>query len=267
MIPAHHFRHEAMRTTFHIRFAEKHADAAAIARDCFETIDFLEARLTRHRPESDIARVNALAAGETLYISPEAHDCLVRALQLYQETAGLFDVTLGRQIRHRKDGCEGLPPEPCGQLVVHPDAPAVTCVEPGREIDLGGIGKGYALDALHERLAEWDAPPALLSAGASTHLAWGGAEWPARLESAGGGRTIMLKNAALSASGTEIQGCHIVHPDAGGLLVEGRVWVVAATAATADAWSTALILCPREETHDLVNGAPGVREVIREAAK
>lgn len=265
MKPAHHFHHEAMRTTFHIRFAEKSSDAAHIARDCFEVIDFIEARLTRYRPTSDIARINELPAGEKLYISPETHQCLLRALDLYQHTAGLFDITLGQQIRHRKDGHEGPPPEPQGKLIIHPDEPAVTCVEPGRELDLGGIGKGFALDSLGEKLAEWDAPSALLSAGASTHLTWGDAVWPTRLESEKGVRVLDLKHAALSASGTEIQGSHIVHPDSSGLLIEGRVWVVADSATTADAWSTALILCPHAETHEFVKGAPGIREVIRQA--
>ncbi len=48
MKPAHHFRHEAMNTIFHIRFAEESADAAFIARDCFEIIDQHEARLSRY---------------------------------------------------------------------------------------------------------------------------------------------------------------------------------------------------------------------------
>ena len=266
MKPAHHFRHEAMNTTFHIRFAEASADAAFIARDCFDVIDFLEDRLSRYRQDSDITRINLLPAGETLYITPETHQCLLRSIELYQQTAGLFDITLGQRIRHRKDGHDGPPPELQGQIVIHPDEPAVTCVEPGRELDLGGIGKGFALDFLGEKLEEWEAPPMLLSAGASTHLTWGDAAWPIRLESAKAARVVELKNGALSASGTEIQGSHIVHPDAGGLLVEGRVWVVANCATTADAWTTALILCPREETHGFVNGASGIREVIRQAA-
>lgn len=265
MKPAHHFHHEAMRTTFHIRFAETNPDAAQIARDCFELIDLLEGRLSRYKQDSDITRINCLPAGEKHYITPETHQCLLRALDLYQHTAGLFDITLGQQIRHRKDGHAGPPPEPKGRIIIHPDEPAVTCVEPGRELDLGGIGKGFALDSLGEKLAEWEAPSALLSAGASTHLTWGGAAWPTRLESGTGVRILELKNGALSASGTEIQGAHIVHPDAGGLLVEGRVWVVAEDATTADAWSTALLLCPHDETREFVKGAPGIREVIRQA--
>lgn len=267
MKPAHHFHHEAMRTTFHIRFAEATAHAANIARECFDHIDFLEARLSRYRQDSDIARINLLPQGETHYIGPETHQCLLRALELYHQTAGLFDVTLGRQIRHRKDSDDGPVPAAVGQLIIHPDKPAVTCVQPGRELDLGGIGKGFALDSLGAILRGWESPPALLSAGSSTHLTWGDHPWPMRLEGDHGARILELKNASLSASGTEIQGAHIVHPDAGGLLVDGRVWVIADDATTADAWSTALILCPHPETHAFVAGAPGIREVIRESPR
>jgi FAD:protein FMN transferase len=265
MKPAHHFQHEAMRTTFHIRFAESTPNGDAIAKQCFDQIDFLEARLSRYRQDSDIARINLLPAGETHFISIETHQCLLRAIELYQQTAGLFDITLGRQIRHRKDSLDGPAPEAKGQIIIHPDKPAVTCVEPGRELDLGGIGKGFALDSLHTVMEEWDAPSALLSAGSSTHLTWGPAPWPMRLESDQGVRNLELKNASLSASGTEIQGSHIVHPDAEGLLAEGRAWVVAKDATTADAWSTALILCPHEETREFVHGAPGILEVIRQS--
>ena len=59
--------------------------------------------------------------------------------------------------------------------------PAITCEEPGREIDLGGIGKGFALDQLKQLLTEWDADDALLAAGASSLLAFGPSAWPVDL--------------------------------------------------------------------------------------
>ncbi len=55
-----------------------------------------------------------------------------------------------------------------GRLTIHPDIAAVTCDEPGREIDLGGIGKGFALDQLRQILLDWGAEGGLLTAGASS---------------------------------------------------------------------------------------------------
>ena len=117
------------------------------------------------------------------------------------------------------------------------------CLEAGREIDLGGIGKGFALDAMRGLLEDWGIKAALLSAGASTQLAFGEHAWPIELIGDKEQRRISLQNEALSASGTGIQGSHIIPP--GGNpenLPFERVWVIRNTAALADAWSTALIL-------------------------
>lgn len=236
------FHHEAMNTTFHLRFGEERQGLPDMAIECFEALDRIEGKLSRFLDDSDIARINRLAAGETLHLSDDTHDCLLAALRLHDATGGLFDISLGRAIRHRKDAEPGPPPPPAGQLLIHPDQPAVTCLEPGRELDLGGIGKGFALDRLAAILAAWDAPACLLSAGASTHLATGETEWPVKLEGTAGALTVPLSRAALSASGTAIQGSHIVHPDPDAAPATGRKWVIATTAAASDAWSTALVL-------------------------
>lgn len=247
---AHRFAHEAMNTTFELRLTGTgDAEARGMARDCWERLDELERKLSRFREESDVFRINRMQAGQTLYLSQECHECLRLALEAHQVTGGLFDVTLGRQIEHRKSGGEGMPPGPAGILTLHPDVPAITCEAPGREIDLGGIGKGYALDQLRALLTDWGAPGGLLASGASTLLAFGPQEWPVELAGDRGGLSIRLHGLALGASGTGVQGAHIVHPRDRGAAQLGwkRAWVIAPTAAQADAWSTAVLLMEPEE--------------------
>jgi thiamine biosynthesis lipoprotein len=239
-----HRHHEAMNTTFHLRLPEGLRGAADMARECFEELDLLEGRLSRYREDSDISRINSLAADQTLVISEETHRCLLLAFDLHERTGGLFDVTLGRAIRHRKDAESGPLPESAGRLMIHPTDPVVTCLEPGRELDLGGIGKGFALDHLRAILATWDAPEGLLSAGASTHLGFGDRDWPIELAATRGSHSVPLRNASLSSSGTAIQGSHIVHPDPEAPLADGRAWIIARSGAVSDAWSTALLLSP-----------------------
>lgn len=268
-IPASHlFIHEAMHTTFALRICEQdEAIARGMAHECFEQLDFLESRLSRFIDGSDVSRINHMQAGETLYISQPCHDCLLIALSAHSQTGGLFDITLGRRIEHRKSGSHDPLPPLSGKIVIHPDVPAVTCEEPGREIDLGGIGKGFALDYLQQILSEWGAEGALLAAGASSLLAFGPQPWPVDLSGDGGSTRTFLRNEALSASGTGIQGSHIIHPAGDEAMPTtpcDRVWVTAPTAALAEVWSTALMLLDPDEVAGFILGNESIRSVHTE---
>lgn len=246
-----HFSHEAMNTTFRLRIRGlDDVTARGMARECFDQLDFLESRLSRFIEGSDVSRINRMKAGETLYISEPCHQCLLLSLDAYARTGGLFDVTLGARIQHRKSGHDGPPPPLAGSLIIHPDVPAVTCGEPGREIDFGGIGKGFALDQLRQLLADWGAGDALLSAGASSITALGPQLWPVDLTGGQNSLRIQLTNQSLAASGTGIQGSHIVHPAGEEAMPASpcsRVWVVAPSAALAEIWSTTLMLVEPEQ--------------------
>lgn len=241
------FTHEAMNTTFTLRlYGADPAQLAAAAREGFERLDHLEAHLSRFIDTSEISQINHLRAGDTLYLTDDCHQCLLAAMQGYAETGGLFDVTLGTAIEHQKAGLAGPPPAPAGKLIIHPDVAAITCEIPGRELDLGGIGKGFVLDQLRALFTEWDAAlGGLLAAGASSLLAYGPQPWPIELPGRDCPIWLTLQDEALSASGTEMQGSHIVHPYSTGETPDylgQRVWVVAATATDAEIWSTALML-------------------------
>jgi len=258
MPDAHTFTHEAMNTTFCVRLCvEKKTIAAGMARECFELIDQLENQLSRYVEGSDVSQINHMQAGETLYISQACHECLLVALDAAARTAGLFDITLGSRIEHQKNAAQSPLPELAGKIIIHPDIPAITCDSPGRQIDLGGIGKGFALDQLRRLLIDWDCESALLSAGASSILAFGPQSWPIDLTGDQGKIRIHLQNTALSASGTSIQGSHILHPageTAMPVIPCKRLWTTAATAAMAEIWSTALMLIEPDEIAEFVDG-------------
>lgn len=242
-------------TTFTLRICGKDESLIrSLACECFELIDELERKLSRYHEGGDVSRINAMSAGETLHISEECHEALLIAMEACVRTGGLFDPTLGALIGHRKSELEGELPEPTGTLIIHPDSAMVFCETPGRVIDLGGIGKGFTLDRLGDFLKGWDVESALLSAGASTHLAMGTETWPIDLAGDHHHHCVALKNEALSASGTSIQGAHIVHPDQEKTRARQetpehrtRIWASSSTAALSDAWSTALMLMTPEE--------------------
>jgi thiamine biosynthesis lipoprotein len=265
---ASRFTHDAMHTTFCFRFSGIEPGlAASLARECAEKLDALETSLSRFLDGGDIWRINHLRAGETILIGDDCHRCLLQALQAWSDTGGLFDVTLGRTIEQRRSGPAEASPPAAGRLTIHPDRAAVTCEEEGREIDLGGIGKGFALDAIAELLGPWNIPAALLSAGASSHLAVGNATWP--IELAGDKETLRLelRNMAMSASGTGIQGNHILHPagdEAMPTHSAKRLWVCAESATRAEIWSTALMLVSPAELIDLKQDLTEIRQLVVE---
>jgi FAD:protein FMN transferase len=257
---AHLFSHEAMNTTFWLRLISPDAAfAAGVARECYELLDKIEDKLSRFREGSEIWRINRLRAGETLYLSDECHQCLLLAAAANTRSEGLFDVTIGSTIAHRKTGSNTETPAIIGSLLLHPEMPAITCGEAGRELDLGGIGKGFALDQLRNMLDDWGLAGGLLAAGNSTLLAFGDQPWPVELSGEHESRRVMLANAALSASGTGIQGEHIVDPrDPSRRLPWLRAWVITDSAAMADAFSTAVILMEDTEIAGFLTGETGV---------
>jgi FAD:protein FMN transferase len=252
----HLFNWDAMNTTFTLRLRGVDVTAAAgMARQCFDRLEELESKLSRYKEGGEVWQINHLTEGQTLYISEETHRCLLLALEAGQITGGLFDITLGSRIEHRKSGEDGPLPEIRGRLTIHPDVAAVSCEEAGRIIDLGGIGKGFALDLMAELLIEWGCPSFLLGAGASSLLACGPDDWKIELAGDQQSLRIDLKNQSLSASGTGIQGSHIIHPGGDdsmpGALCK-RVWVTAPTAALAEVCSTALMLISLDEYPDFI---------------
>ena len=151
---AHRFGHEAMATIFEVICT--HDDpgyAGQAARDAFELIDRLERALSRFRASSDVSRINALAAGRETRVSPETLECLEIGRRMHGLTRGAFDISLGTGLEHL-------------ELVV--DGFFVRARRDGVRLDLGGIGKGYAVDLVAERLEEWEIPRVLIHGGFSS---------------------------------------------------------------------------------------------------
>jgi thiamine biosynthesis lipoprotein len=123
------------------------------------------------------------------------------------------------------------------------------------QIDLGGIGKGYAVDRMAELLREWSITAALISGGYSSVLALntppGTKDWPVTLSHPGNCKQILsrlhLQNRAISASGLR-KGQHIIDPRTA-QPAEGRLaaWASAADAATTDVLSTAFMVMAPDE--------------------
>ena len=246
----HSFDTQGMNALFTIRIHHHEGDEARrLAGNCFRQLEEIEAQLSRYRHDSDVSRISALKAGESMLLTEVTYRCLQRSIEAATMTAGLFDATLGSQTWGA--GLRGEEPVK-GVLKLSPDRPEITCEAAGREIDFGGIGKGFALDEMASTLLDLGGESALLSCGSSTHLAIGNYTWSMALRGDKEEFKIELNSQALSASGIGEQGAHVVHPDTGQPPAYRfqRVWVVAPSAALCDALSTACLIMDEEELLD-----------------
>lgn len=135
----------------------------------------IEARFSRYRPDSIIRQIQQ-QAGQALAVDDETARLLDFAEQLFQMSEGRFDITSGvlRQV-WTFDGSDRLPqPSRIHELLpligwqrvlwrASADRAPVICLPVGMELDLGGIGKEYAVDRVMALLQQADHNPDRIS--------------------------------------------------------------------------------------------------------
>ena len=254
------FSHVAMATTFEIcivhedkRYAQQAAEAA------FAEVDRLEWQFSRFIENSDIAQIAALKAHQSLQLGMDSFQCLRLCERFCRETGGAFDVTAGALMNCWFDKNKALrsPSKEeldaarrrtgCGVFRLNEEKLCIEVMTDNIQIDLGAVGKGYAVDKIAELLREWDINKVLINGGSSSILALDAPDklpgWPVTLSAPGVGvvTKIHLKNRALSGSGLQ-KGRHIMDVRTG-RPVENKLaaWVCVKDAA-ADALSTAFMV-------------------------
>lgn len=276
------FGHQAMATSWDLflhGLDEPEADEAA--RLAFQEIDQLETELSRFRLDSDIGRLNQLSAGQTTRVGAAAIDCVLLAGDVHAATGGAFDITIGPLFdcwvgpngspRRASRGEVAEARTRCGmdKLLVEPESLRLGVKVDGMEVDLGGIGKGYAVDQAALRIREVaGCDNFLMNAGDSTCLGVGpgpeGKGWPIRAGMRG--KLIYLQDEAMSGSGTSVKGAHIIDPrTAKPIKIGGRdhVWVRTRLASVADAFSTALLVLNAKEAKEVCTRHPEIILVPR----
>jgi FAD:protein FMN transferase len=176
----------AMATRFEVVVhGEDDASLRAAAEEALDEIQRVEAQLSLYRPDSEVAHLNARAAGDWVRVSPEVFRLLEQAAYLSSKTAGAFDITIAPLVRcWGFMGGQGQQPTPeaveqarqtVGMQLVEFDAEnfAVRFRRPGVMLDFGAIGKGYAIDKAAELLREEGITSAILHGGTSTVFAIG----------------------------------------------------------------------------------------------
>jgi thiamine biosynthesis lipoprotein len=253
-----------MACRFEVVLASEDARFVPAARAALDEIDALEAALTVFRDTSELFRLNRHAASRPVRVSQGLWHLLSLCRELHAATGGAFDPTstplsrvwgfLARRGRLPSPEEIEAARARVGMERVALDATArsVSFASPGVELNLGSIGKGWALDRIAAGLGARGLGRALLSAGGSSFLGWGAESWHVALRPGGDPLAeLRLEHAALGTSSAGEQHLvvegrrlgHVIDPRTG-WPAEGvrSASAIAKSAATADALATAFLV-------------------------
>ena len=271
--------------------AGQYRQGTEAAIEALNLVDALEAQMTVYRDDSEVSRINQSAASEDVQVEPRLLQLLARGVQLHDGTAGAYDITSGSLSKvwgfYRRAG--GIPSEAdlvaalsrVGSRFLEIDLEAETIhfQRDGVEINLGSIGKGYALDRGAELLVGEGVQDFLFHGGQSSVLARGsqggdegwlvGLRHPLRADRRLA--EIRLRDRALGTSGSGTQFFlhegkrygHILDPRTG--WPADRVvsaTVVTASGADADALATAFYVMGIDGAFDYCRTHAGVAAII-----
>jgi FAD:protein FMN transferase len=286
-----HVSRPAMACRFEVTLPLEDQEGVSVARQALDVVDRLEDQLTIFRESSEVSFINREAAASPVPVERSLFSLLLLCRDLCRETGGAFDITSGRLSRCwgflRRQGRIPEPGEIEGakalvgedKLLFDCESRAIRFARPGVEINLGSIGKGYALDRIAAVMRR-RVRAALLSAGSSSIRAIGGVDggWTVGVrhpvDKARRLAVARLRDAALSTSGSEEQFFefdgkrygHIIDPRTG--WPAGRVasvTVIAPSAAVTDALATAFYVGGPELAAGYCAAHPGVLVLMLES--
>ena len=188
-----------MATRFEIVLHGKDEPALrAAAEEAMNEIEALETQLSLYQSSSEIAHVNARSARQPVRIAPNVFRLLQQAQKLSAETGGAFDITIAPLVRcwGFMDGTGALPSaEQIEEALVRVGMHHVILDEAefsvqfdreGVMLDLGAIGKGYAIERAASILREAGVTSGIVHGGTSTVFAIGrpmdGEAWKVAIE-------------------------------------------------------------------------------------
>lgn len=146
---------EALGTHWHIELFEDCADATVLRNSIIDWLEEYESRYSRFRADSWLSKLNQ--NGEFRNPDPQFVVLLKLSLDYYQKTDEVFNIAVGEKlINAGYDADYSFMGNE--QEVVVPKLPHILSVTDDKitlsasRLDLGGIGKGYAIDALADFL-------------------------------------------------------------------------------------------------------------------
>jgi thiamine biosynthesis lipoprotein len=279
LAPVHKQRY-CMGTMFNIIvYHPASADAERAVDAALAEIVRLDQVMSHHSDRSELTRLNREGRHGFVEVDPSLYEVLERSVEVSRDSGGRFDVTIAPLLRVWKDAYAAGRMPSAKEI-----ADAKRCVgfqhidarPPDRirftsdcvELDLGGIGKGYAVDRAMAVLESAGIHRAVVNAGGSTIGAIGappGLEgWPVELGAEiSGHRTLLLRDAAISTSQQRLRQLPFA-PGAFGEIIdplreaptphETMISVLTGSATRADALSTTLLMLPVADGKKMLAG-------------
>lgn len=287
----------AMATRFElVLYGDDPVRLRAAGEQALQEIERLESQLSFYRPDSEVTWINSRAAMAPVRIDPRLFHLLLRCADLTRKTRGAFDVTVGPLMR-AWGFADGSPrvPQPSVLAAVRnvvgmqnvelcEEDFTVRFKQPGVELDLGGYGKGYAIERAISILKENGITSALLHGGTSSIFAVGAPPlevgWKiglsAPLDDGEKPAMIQLNNKGLSVSAAHgkwfnVDGCmygHVLDPCTGeparGVLAAA---VTGPSPSDCEALSTALLVLGQSWLPAMQSSFPDYQAFIASARK
>jgi thiamine biosynthesis lipoprotein len=289
---------ETMGTSWHIRLAcPAGADTTALRRAVQTRLDGLILQMSHWRADSMLSRFNGAPAGTWTVLPPDFAAVMRTALDLAALSNGAFDPTLGALVDLWGFGPVSVTARPSDEAIAQARAHSGwqrTAFDPvasrlhqsgGLRLDLSGIAKGYAVDAVAALLASLGIRHCLVEIGGELvgcGLKPAGEPWWVDLENPGPDALppfrVALHGLAVATSGDYVRGPHNLDPATGRPATQGVISasVIHSSAMQADAWASAftvlgpeagLALAAREgiATRIIARSEDGLREVLSPA--
>jgi len=281
-----------MACKFEVTLPNSSENGVSLANEALNEVARIEEQLSVFRDKSEVTGLNREAATRPIKVDRSLFELLRLCKELYRDTEGAFDVTSGpltrcwgflkRQGRvpYQHEIQRAISVVGSERLLLDQSSGSVHFSAPGVEINLGSIGKGYALDRAAGFFETHDEPTLLNAAGSSFRAVRSGVNnegWVVGLrhprEKARRFGVLRLRDCAMSTSGSEEQFFesegrrygHIIDPRTGWPSENvTSVTVVADSGAVSDALATAFFVGGRRLAERYCESRPEVLVIMFE---
>jgi len=149
-------------------------------RSALAKVSEISSLINYYDEKSEISSINNMAGISAVAVSHDTFDVIDKALKVCRQTGGALDITIGPLVDIWNFNSSSHTAIPSGNELVYaqhlvnynnvllnPVNETVKLLYPGMKIDLGGVGKGYAISKARAILVGKGVKSAIISAGSS----------------------------------------------------------------------------------------------------